>query len=34
MGPAVDDLRHTIEEALGTGDTRIVINLAEVPMID
>lgn len=33
-GPAVDDLRQTIEEALGAGDTRIVINLAEVPMID
>ena len=34
MGPAVDGLRETIEEALGGGDTRIVINLAEVPMID
>ena len=34
MGPAVDGLRQTIEEALGGGDTRIVINLAEVPMID
>ena len=33
-GPAVDGLRQTIEEALGGGDTRIVINLAEVPMID
>lgn len=34
MGPAVDELRKTIEEALGNGDTRIVLNLAEVPMID
>jgi anti-sigma B factor antagonist len=34
MGPAVDDLRQAMEEALGAGDTRIVINLAEVPMID
>ena len=34
MGPAVDSLRQTMEEALGNGDTRIVINLAEVPMID
>ena len=34
LGPAVDDLRQTIDEALGNGDTRFVINLAEVPMID
>ncbi len=34
MGPAVDALRQTIEEILGTGDTRIVLNLAEVPVID
>jgi anti-sigma B factor antagonist len=34
MGPAVDELRKTIEELLGNGDARIVINLAEVPMID
>ena len=34
MGPAVDSLRQTIEEALGNGDTRLVLNLAEVPMID
>jgi anti-sigma B factor antagonist len=33
-GSAVDGLRQTIEDALGSGDTRIVINLAEVPMID
>jgi anti-anti-sigma factor len=34
MGPAVDSLRQTLEEALGSGDTRIVVDLAEVPMID
>ena len=34
MGAAVDGLRQTMEEALGSGQTRIVINLAEVPMID
>jgi len=34
MGPGVDGLRQTMEEALGNGDTRIVLNLAEVPMID
>ena len=34
LGPAVDELRKAIEEALANGDTRIVINLAEVPMID
>lgn len=34
MGPAVDDLRQTMEEAFGNGDICIVLNLAEVPMID
>jgi anti-sigma B factor antagonist len=34
MGSAVDSLRQTIEDALGGGDTRILINLSEVPMID
>ena len=34
MGPAVDGLRQTMEEAIGNGDTRIVINLSEVSMID
>ena len=34
LGPAVDELRQTIEEAVDHGDTRIVLNLAEVPMID
>jgi len=34
MGPAVDSLRQTMEEAVAAGDTRFVINLSEVPMID
>jgi anti-sigma B factor antagonist len=34
MGPAVDELKKTIEESFGNGDARIVLNLAEVPMID
>jgi anti-anti-sigma factor len=34
MGPAVDSLRQAMEEAVGNGETRIVINLAEVPMVD
>ncbi len=34
MGSAVDGLRQTMEEALANGDTRIVINLSEVSMID
>lgn len=34
MGPAVDSLRQLLDESLGGGDTRFVLNLAEVPMID
>ncbi|MGA2360689.1 MAG: STAS domain-containing protein [Terriglobales bacterium] len=34
MGQAVDGLRQAMQEAVGSGDTRIVLNLAEVPMID
>jgi len=34
MGPGVDGLRQVLEENLGSGDTRFVLNLAEVPMID
>ncbi len=34
MGPAVDSLRQTLEEAVASGDTRFVMNLSEVPMID
>jgi anti-sigma B factor antagonist len=34
MGEAVDGLRQIMEEALGNGDTRMILNLAEVSMID
>jgi anti-sigma B factor antagonist len=34
MGTAVDDLRQTFEDLMACGDTRIVLNLAEVPMVD
>jgi len=34
LGQAVDGLRKTIEELMGSGDTRLVLNLAEVPMVD
>jgi anti-sigma B factor antagonist len=34
MGPGVDSLQQAIEEALANGDTRLVIDLTEVPMID
>ena len=34
MGAAVDDLRQAMEETIASGDTRFVINLSEVPMID
>jgi anti-sigma B factor antagonist len=34
MGAAVDGLRQAMEEALSNGDTRLVLNLAEVNMID
>jgi anti-sigma B factor antagonist len=34
LGEPVDELRRTIDEALTVGDTRIVLNLAEVPMMD
>lgn len=34
MGSAVDGLRQILEENLGLGDTRFVLNLAEVSMID
>lgn len=34
LGPGVDGLRQTLEEALNNGDTHIVLNLAEVSMID
>jgi len=34
MGAAVDSLRQILDESLGSGDSRFVLNLAEVPMID
>lgn len=34
LGPAVDGLRQTFQEALANGETRIALNLAEVSMID
>ena len=34
IGPAVDAFRHTIEEILGGGDSRLLLDLREVPMID
>ena len=34
MGSAVDGLRQILEENLGLGDTRFVLNLAQVSMID
>jgi anti-sigma B factor antagonist len=34
LGDAVDELRKTIDEALAQGDSRFVLNLAEVKMID
>lgn len=34
MGDPVDSLRQAVEEGLGNGETRLVLNLAEVPMID
>lgn len=34
LGDPVDNLRRTIDEAITEGDSRFVLNLAEVPMID
>lgn len=34
MGAAVDNLRQMLEEAIDNGETRIALNLAEVPMVD
>lgn len=34
MGSAVDGLRQTMEESFGNGDARMVLNLAEVSMLD
>ncbi len=34
LGDPVDELKRTIDDAMAEGDTRFVLNLAEVPMID
>ena len=34
IGDAVDALRQSVDDLLGGGDARIVLNIAQVPMID
>ncbi|MGE5205855.1 MAG: STAS domain-containing protein [Chlamydiota bacterium] len=34
LGAAVNDFRQALDQSLSNGDTRIVLDLAEVPMID
>lgn len=34
IGGPVDGFRQTVEDLLGNGDSQIVVNVAEVPMID
>ncbi len=34
LGEPVDELRRTFDEAIAEGDTRFVLNLAEVSMLD
>ncbi len=34
IGEAVDAFRQTLEELLDAGDSHLVVNIAEVPMID
>lgn len=34
LGAPVDELKRTIDEALAEGNTRLAVNLSEVPMID
>ena len=34
IGEPVDGLRQTMEDLLGGGDAQLVVNIAEVPMID
>jgi anti-sigma B factor antagonist len=34
LGAGVDGFRQALDDALAAGDTRMVINFAEVPMID
>lgn len=34
IGDPVDSFRQTVEELFGNGDSRIVVDVADVPMID
>ena len=34
LGQPVDDLRRDLEEMLSVGDTRVVLDMSQVPMID
>jgi anti-sigma B factor antagonist len=34
LGDAVDRLRETLDDLIGSGDTRILLDLSEVPWID
>jgi len=34
IGDPVDSFRQTVEELFGNGDSRIVVNVSDVPMID
>jgi anti-sigma B factor antagonist len=34
LGDSVDRLRETLDDLMGSGDTRIVLDLSEVPWID
>ena len=34
LGQPVDAFRHALEEGFENGDTRFLVNLAEVPMVD
>ena len=34
IGDAVDALRQSVDDLLGGGDARLVLNIAQVPMID
>ncbi len=34
LGAGVDGFRQAVDDALAAGDTRLIVNCAEVPMID
>jgi len=34
LGPPVDEFRQAVDEALAQGNVQLVVNLAEVPMVD